>query len=46
MIELNELLEYVQITNPKMAKEKLIDELSKSLYSSITLVMVSQNICS
>ena len=44
MIELDKLLEYVQRTNPTMTKEKLIEELSKSRYSSIALVMVSQNI--
>ena len=44
MIELDELLEYVRKTNPAMTKEKLIEELSKSRYSSIALVMVSQNI--
>lgn len=44
MIDINKLLEYVQRTNPTMAKEKLIEELSKSRYSSIALVMVSQNI--
>ena len=44
MIELNELLEYVQRTNPTMTKEKLIEELSINRYSSIALVMVSQNI--
>lgn len=44
MIELNELVEYVQRTNPTMKREKLIEELNKSRYSSIALVMVSQNI--
>ena len=44
MIELDKLLEYVQRTNPTMTKEKLIEELSKSRYSSIALVMVSQNV--
>ena len=44
MIELNELLEYVQRTNPTMTKEKLIKDLRKNRYSSIALVMVSQNI--
>ena len=44
MIELDKLLEYVQRTNPTMTREKLIDELGKSRYSSIALVMVSQNI--
>ena len=44
MIELNELLEYVQRTNPTMTREKLIEELSINRYSSIALVMVSQNV--
>ena len=44
MIELNELVEYVQNTNPTMTKEKLIEELSINRYSSIALVMISQNI--
>ena len=43
MIELNKLVEYVQKTNPTMTKEKLIEELSINRYSSIALVMVSQN---
>lgn len=44
MIELNELLEYVQRTNPTMTRKKLIEELCKNRYSSIAFVMVSQNI--
>ena len=44
MIELDKLLKYVQRTNLTMTKEKLIEELGKSRYSSIALVMVSQNI--
>ena len=44
MIELDKLLKCVQRTNLTMTWENLIDELSKSRYSSITLVMVSQNI--
>ena len=44
MIELNELLEYVQRTNPKMTKEKLVKELRKNRYSSIALAMVAENI--
>ena len=44
MIELDKLLEYVQRTNPTMTKEKLIEELGKSRYSSIALVMVAENI--
>ena len=43
MIELNKLVEYVQKTNPTMTKEKLIEELSINRYSSVALVMVSQN---
>ena len=44
MIELDKLLEYVQKTNPTMTKEKLIDELSKSRYSSNALVMIAENV--
>ena len=44
MIDINKLLEYVQRTNLTMTKEKLIEELSKSRYSSIALVMVAENI--
>ena len=44
MIELDKLLKYVQRTNLTMTMEKMIDELSKSRYSSIALIMVSQNI--
>ena len=43
MNDINKLLEYVQRTNPAMTKEKLIEELCKSRYSSIALVMVLQN---
>ena len=43
MIDINKLLKYVQRTNLTMTKEKLIEELSKNRYSSIALVMVSQN---
>ena len=44
MIELDKLLEYVQKTNPAMTKEKLIEELCKSRYSSIALVLIEENI--
>ena len=44
MIDINKLLEYVQRTNPTMTREKLIDELGKSRYSSIALVMIEENI--
>ena len=44
MIELNELLEYVQRTNPTITKEKLIEELSINRYSSNALVMIAENV--
>ena len=44
MIELNELVEYVQKTNPTMTKEKLIEELSINRYSSSALVMSAENV--
>ena len=44
MIELDKLVEYVQKTNPTMTMEKLIEELSKSRYSSIALVMIAENV--
>ena len=44
MDRIEELLKYVQRTNPTMTSEKLINELGKSRYSSIALIMVSQNI--
>ena len=44
MIELNELVEYVQKTNPTMTREKLIEELGKNRYSSIALVMIADNV--
>ena len=43
-MSINELLKIIQKTNPDMTKDKLIEELGKSRYSSIALVMVSQNI--
>ena len=44
MIELNELVEYVQKTNPEMTEEKLIEELSINRYSSISLIMIAENV--
>ena len=44
MIELDKLLEYVQKTNQTMTKENLIKELRKSIYSSVSLFMVAENI--
>ena len=44
MNELDKLVEYVQKTNPTITREKLIDELSKNRYSSISIVMIAENI--
>lgn len=44
MIELDKLLKYVQRTNLTMTMEKMIDELSKSRYSSIALIMIAENV--
>lgn len=38
-----ELLHYIQRTNPEMTMEKMIEELSKCRYSSVALVMVCEN---
>ncbi len=43
MGKINELLKWVQKSNPTMTKEKLIEELSKCRYSTINLIMVWQN---
>lgn len=44
MDKLSELLKYIQKTNPSMDRKRLIEELCKNRYSSIALVMVSQNV--
>lgn len=43
MDKINELLKYVQRTNPTMTREKLMNELSKCRYSAIGLIMTWQN---
>lgn len=43
MDKLDKLLLYIQKTNPEMSKEKLIEELSKTRYSAIALIMTWQN---
>ena len=43
-MSINELLKIIQKTNPDMTKDKLIEELGKSRYSSIALVMIAENI--
>lgn len=39
----NELLSYIQRTNPEMTMERMIEELSKCRYSAVALVMVCEN---
>lgn len=39
----NELLSYIQRTNPEMTIERMIEELSKCRYSAIALAMVCEN---
>lgn len=43
MDKIDELLKWVQKTNPTMDRNKLIEELSKCRYSAIGLIMVWQN---
>lgn len=38
-----ELLRYIQRTNPEMTMERMIEELSKCRYSAVALVMVCEN---
>lgn len=45
MDKLNELLEYIQRTNPGMTKEKLIKELKQSSYTAKSLIFTEQNFC-
>lgn len=43
MTDIDSLLAYIRRTNPEMTKEHLIEELSKSRYSAIALIMVCEN---
>ena len=43
MVEISELLQYVQRTNPEMTREKLIEELSKSDYAARSLIFTKEN---
>lgn len=43
MDKINEILEWVQKSNPTMTKEKLITEMSKCRYSTIGLIIMCQN---
>lgn len=42
-MKLQELLAYIQRTNPQMTEEKLIEELSKSKYSSMAIIITMDN---
>lgn len=42
-MEIQELLRYVQRTNPQMTEEKLREELSKSTYSSMAILFTMEN---
>ena len=44
MIEIKELLRYVQRTNQDMTEEKLREELSKSTYSSMAILFTMENV--
>lgn len=44
MIEIQELLRYVQRTNPQMTEEKLREELSKSTYTSMAILFTMENV--
>ncbi len=43
-MSINDLLKYVQRTNPTITREKLIEELRKNRYSSIALIMIAENV--
>lgn len=38
-----ELLHYIQHTNPEMTMERMLEELSKCRYSAVALRMVCEN---
>lgn len=43
MNDIDKLLEYVQKTNPRMTKERLIEELNKYHCSAAVLIMLCEN---
>ena len=43
MENLKQLLEYIQVTNPDMTMDKLIEELQGNLYSSKSLIFTFEN---
>lgn len=44
MDRLDEILLYIQNTNPEMTREKLIDELRKSEYAAKSLIFGAMNV--
>ena len=44
MDRVDEILLYIQKTNPEMTREKLIDELSKSEYAAKSLIFGAMNV--
>lgn len=40
---INELLEYIRRTNPEMTMERMIYELSQSIYTAKSVVFTAQN---
>mgnify|MGYP006918966840 CR=1 FL=1 len=44
MDKIDDLLHYVQKTNPGMTREKLIDELNRSEYAAKSLIFTAQTI--
>lgn len=43
MNDIDRLLKYVQMTNPDMTRERLLEELNKCRYSTVALVISSGN---
>ena len=43
-MEIQELLRYVQRTNPDMTEGKLREELGKSTYSSMSILFTMENV--
>lgn len=44
MDKIEGLLSYIRRTNPEMTREKLMEELRKSPYSSVSLLMIAENV--
>ena len=44
MDRVNEILLYIQKTNPEMTREKLVEELNKSEYAAKSLIFWAMNV--